>query len=82
MRPFLETDMSVNETVKPAKSPPREPRRQTRPETCDAASYTLSILRGVRRVTRQSGNKDLTFLDYLLAIAEDEAANLASRVYH
>lgn len=74
--------MSVNETVKPAKSPQRGPRRQQKPETCDVASYTLSILKGVRRLTRQSGNKDLTFLDYLLAIAEDEASNLASRVYH
>jgi hypothetical protein len=77
-----ETEMSLKENVRPARTALRDPRRQRSPETSDVASYALSILQGVRRVTRQSGNKDLTFLDYLLAIAEDEASNLASRIYH
>lgn len=73
--------MSVNETTKPAKGLPRSLQQQ-KPGTKDVASYALSLVRGVRAMTRQGDNKDLSFLDYLLAIAEDEAANLASRVYH
>jgi hypothetical protein len=33
-------------------------------------------------LTRQAGQKDLAFLDYLLAMAEEESGCLAAHVYH
>jgi hypothetical protein len=45
------------------------------------ASYAADMLKGLRQLTRV-GQKDLAFLDYLLAMAEEEAACLAANVYH
>jgi hypothetical protein len=36
----------------------------------------------VRQLTRQAGQKDLAFLEYLLAMAEEESGCLAANVYH
>ena len=45
----------------------------------DVATYVLEAAKGLRRITRQSAHRDLAFLDYLLAMAEDEASKLAGR---
>jgi hypothetical protein len=74
--------MSVNESTKQAKPELPDLRRDPKPGTRDVATYALSLVRGLRQLTRQADSKDLEFLNYLLAIAEDEAANLSSRVYH
>ena len=50
--------------------------------TIELATYVGELLRGVRQLTRQSGHKDLAFLDYLLAMAEEESGCLAANVYH
>ena len=36
----------------------------------------------VEQLTRQAEQKDLAFLDYLLAMAEEESGCLAANVYH
>jgi hypothetical protein len=50
--------------------------------TVELAAYVGELLRGVRQLTRQAGQKDLAFLDYLLAMAEEESGCLAANVYH
>ena len=50
--------------------------------TTDIATYVLDLVRGLRRITQNADQKDVRFLDYLLAIAEGEAAKLAERLYH
>lgn len=50
--------------------------------TLEVANYVLETAKGLRNVTRLAGRRDLAFLDYLLAMAEDEATNLAARAYH
>ena len=50
--------------------------------TVELAAYVGELLKGVRQLTRQSGQKDLAFLDYLLAMAEEESGCLAANVYH
>ena len=51
-------------------------------ETVEISQYALDIICGVRRLTRSAEGRDLKFLDYLLAMAEDEASKLSSRSYH
>jgi hypothetical protein len=50
--------------------------------TGELATYVGELLKGVRQLTRQAGQKDLAFLDYLLAMAEEESGCLAANVYH
>lgn len=54
----------------------------TPPGTPEIAGYVTDSLKGIRRLTKRTGRKDLAFLDYLLALAEQEADSLASNVYH
>lgn len=49
--------------------------------TVELAAYVGELLRGVRQLTRQAGQKELAFLDYLLAMAEEESGCLAANVY-
>jgi len=46
----------------------------------ETAGYLLDLVRGLRQLTCQT--KDLQFLDYLLAVAEEEAQQVSSRQYH
>ena len=48
----------------------------------ELATSVGELLKGVRQLTRQTGQKDLAFLDYLLAMAEEESGCLAANVYH
>ena len=48
----------------------------------EVAAYTCDLLKAARRVVRNRGSKQFAFLDYLLAMGEQEASNLASNVYH
>ena len=48
----------------------------------ETALYVHSALSELRKLTRLSDKKDLKFLDYLLAVAQDESQKLASHVYH
>ena len=50
--------------------------------TVELAAYVGELLKSVRQLTRQAGQKDLAFLDYLLAMAEEESGCLAAHVYH
>ncbi len=50
--------------------------------TMDVAMQVLEAAKGLRQMTRLAGQRDLAFLDYLLAMAEDEASKLAERAYH
>jgi hypothetical protein len=52
------------------------------PGTVEIAGYVADSLKGIRRLTKRTGRKDVAFLDYLLALAEQEADSLASNVYH
>ena len=61
---------------------PRQKQPQETNKTLHISSYVHTMLKGIRELTRQSGQKDLKYLDYLLAVAEDEASNLASKPYH
>ena len=51
-------------------------------KTVELATYVGELLKGVRQLTRQAGQKDFAFLDYLLAMAEEESGCLAANVYH
>jgi hypothetical protein len=55
---------------------------QTPLPTPATASYIAEIANGLRQLTKESGRRDLKFLDYLLAMVEEEAAMLASRSLH
>ena len=48
----------------------------------EVAAYTCDLLKAARRVVRKRGSNQFAFLDYLLAMGEQEASNLASNVYH
>ncbi len=48
----------------------------------DIATYVLDLVRGLRQITQAADQKDVRFLDYLLAITEVEAGKLAERHYH
>ena len=48
----------------------------------ETALYVHAALQELRKLTRLTDKKDLKFLDYLLAVAEEEAQKLASHVYH
>ena len=50
--------------------------------TVELAIYVGELLKGVRQLTRQTEQKDLAFLDYLLAMAEEESGCLAANIYH
>jgi hypothetical protein len=52
------------------------------PGTAEIAGFVADSLKGIRRLTKRTGRKDLAFLDYLLALAEQEADSMASNVYH
>jgi hypothetical protein len=54
----------------------------TPPGTVEIAGYVADTVKGIRRLTKRTGRRDLAFLDYLLALAEQEAEGLASNVYH
>ncbi len=56
--------------------------RRSQIPTVDIASYAVDMIKGVRTLTKRPNQKDLTFLDKLLAMAEEEAANLSSHSYH
>ena len=59
------------------------PSGQSQELTADeVAAYTCDLLKAARRVVRKRGSKQFAFLDYLLAMGEQEASNLASNVYH
>lgn len=45
----------------------------------DVASYVATILTGIRAVTVAGRDKDMRFLDYLLAVAESQAHGMMSR---
>jgi hypothetical protein len=49
--------------------------------TIETATYVADMLKGVRQMSR-AGSRDLALLDYLLAMAEEEAACLAANIYH
>jgi hypothetical protein len=48
----------------------------------EVAAYTCDLLKAARRVVRRRGSRQFAFLDYLLAMGEQEASNLAANVYH
>lgn len=50
--------------------------------TVEIASYVEEMMKGLRQVTRNKDRRDFKFLNYLLALAEQEAATLSSRSYH
>jgi hypothetical protein len=62
--------------------PPTVETATTADRTVELAAYVGELLRGVRQLTRQAGQKELAFLDYLLAMAEEESGCLAANVYH
>ena len=51
-------------------------------KTVEVAAYIGELVRSVRQITRVAGQKDLAFLDYLLAMAEEESGCLAANAYH
>ena len=75
----------MRENRKQSASPARRGRDEeskTPIPTVDIASYAVALIKGVRKLTKQPRQKDLTFLDNLLAMAEEEAAHLSSHIYH
>jgi hypothetical protein len=77
--------MSTREGLKSINKSERKRRREPAENlksTMDIASYVATITRGVRELTRKSNQKDLVFLDNLLAIVEEEASALSAHVYH
>ncbi len=50
--------------------------------TADIAAYIADMVSGMRELTKGPGTRELGLLDYLLAVAEDEASKLAVNVYH
>lgn len=51
------------------------------PTTSEVSSYVRDLLKSIRSLTKPSNRRDFEFLDYLLAMAEDEASALAARTY-
>jgi hypothetical protein len=72
-----EAAMTIQQRIKASGTPAAEAGVTTPQET---ASYLLDLVRGLRRLTGQA--KDLQFLDYLLAVAEEEAQQVSARQYH
>lgn len=52
------------------------------PDTIEVATYIADMLKGMRHLAKRAGSTDLNFLNYLLAMAEDEASKLAANAYH
>jgi hypothetical protein len=50
--------------------------------TVAISSYVEDMVKALRQLTRASDQRDLSFLDYLLALAEQEASMLSVRAYH
>ncbi len=50
--------------------------------TVEVAGYVASMLAGLRQLTGSPSHRDIAFLDSLLATAEEEAKNLATRIYN
>ena len=77
--------MSVRESPRPVRRSEHKLRREGvegTNKTVEIALYVADMIRGMRQMTKQSEQKDLAFLDYLLATVQDEALTLSSRVYH
>ena len=53
-----------------------------KPGINEVASYVCDYVRGIRALTRDARQRDVRFLDYLLAMAETEAEKLAGSTYH
>ena len=64
------------------KNPPSLGQKAASDSTAEVSTYVVEMTRGMRQLTRGSRQKDLVFLDYLLAIVEQEATSLTSNVYH
>jgi hypothetical protein len=75
--------MTMQETTRTAR---KISRRRTQsaltPSTANIAAYVVEVTQGVRELTRGRKQRDLRFLDYLLAMAEAEAASLSAQTFH
>ncbi len=50
--------------------------------TTEVGSYVRDLAHGMRQITRRIDQKDICFLDYLLAVLESEANKIAEHSYH
>ncbi len=48
----------------------------------EIGSYVRDLVQGMRRLTQRIDQRDVRFLDYLLAIVEEEARKVAENSYH
>ena len=48
----------------------------------EVGTYVRDLAHGMRQITRRIDQKDVRFLDYLLAILEGEANKIAEHSYH
>ena len=48
----------------------------------EIGGYVHDLAHGMRQITRRIDQKDVRFLDYLLAILEGEARKIAEHSYH
>ena len=48
----------------------------------EIGGYVHDLAHGMRRITQRIDQKDVRFLDYLLAILEGEARKIAEHSYH
>ena len=50
--------------------------------TAEIGRYVCDLAHGMRQVTQRLDQRDIRFLDYLLAILESEANKVAEHSYH
>jgi hypothetical protein len=48
----------------------------------EVGCYVRDLAHGMRQITQRIDQKDVRFLDYLLAIVESEAGKIAEHSYH
>lgn len=65
----------------------RDEDRDSSPATADLTAtevgcYVRDLAHGMRQITQRVDQKDIRFLDYLLAIVEGEAGKIADHSYH
>jgi hypothetical protein len=54
----------------------------TDPTATEIGCYVRDLAHGMRQITRRVDQKEIRFLDYLLAILEGEARKVAEHSYH
>jgi hypothetical protein len=73
--------MSVSERAK-GREDPLPATMSAEPTATEVGCYVRDLAHGMRQITQSVDQKEIRFLDYLLAILEEEARKVADHSYH